>query len=419
LGRFRVRSKHLAVLRDGRFLAATLGDGRGLRVWERAGASLDSWLLVADDTDYGDRSDGAAFGPNRALYTVAYDGKLRRYPPGYKAKPTTIATKGGREPFSVAVHPAGDRVAVGLADSTPFEVYDARTLKLRFAADTKGINNGDLGSVAWSADGGRLYAGGKFDRNGQSPILVWDRAGEGSPRGRSGSLDTIMQLLPCGDSIAIGAQDPAFGLIAADGTRRLWRESVIADMRGKRFEHFTVPADGSRVRFGLKLGGDEPVLFDLAAESLREAPDPIQDLNAADTKSLPVTDWINDYHPKLAGAPIKSQDYERARSLAITPNKERFLLGTNYLLRAYDRDGKELWRRPGPGVVWGLNLAQEGNLVIAAYADGTLHWHRTSDGKELLALFVHAKDEERRWVAWTPKGYYLASPGAEGLTVLK
>jgi hypothetical protein len=34
-------------------------------------------------------------------------------------------------------------------------------------------------------------------------------------------------------------------------------------------------------------------------------------------------------------------------------------------------------------------------------------------GVELLALFVHAKGEERSWVAWTPKGYYLASPGAE------
>ena len=32
---------------------------------------------------------------------------------------------------------------------------------------------------------------------------------------------------------------------------------------------------------------------------------------------------------------------------------------------------------------------------------------------ELLALFVHARD--RRWVAWTPKGYYMASPGAESL----
>ena len=35
------------------------------------------------------------------------------------------------------------------------------------------------------------------------------------------------------------------------------------------------------------------------------------------------------------------------------------------------------------------------------------------DGTELLALFVHAKD--RRWVAWTPRGYYMASPGGDDL----
>ena len=50
---------------------------------------------------------------------------------------------------------------------------------------------------------------------------------------------------------------------------------------------------------------------------------------------------------------------------------------------------------------------------MAAYADGTIRWHRLSDGQELLALFVHAKD--RRFIAWTPKGYYAASPGAEDL----
>ncbi|MGI9412761.1 MAG: caspase family protein, partial [Hyphomicrobiales bacterium] len=48
-----------------------------------------------------------------------------------------------------------------------------------------------------------------------------------------------------------------------------------------------------------------------------------------------------------------------------------------------------------------------------AYGDGTIRWYRTSDGTELLALFVRADD--KRWVAWTPKGYYAASPGGEAL----
>ena len=60
-----------------------------------------------------------------------------------------------------------------------------------------------------------------------------------------------------------------------------------------------------------------------------------------------------------------------------------------------------------------MNIGGNGRLVVAAYDDGTIRWHRLSDGQELLALFVHAKD--RRYIAWTPQGYYAASPGGEDL----
>ena len=66
------------------------------------------------------------------------------------------------------------------------------------------------------------------------------------------------------------------------------------------------------------------------------------------------------------------------------------------------------------GVVWTVStLPANGKVVMAGYGDGTIRWHRLTDGQELLALFVHKAD--RRWVAWTPKGYYIASPGAESL----
>jgi hypothetical protein len=48
---------------------------------------------------------------------------------------------------------------------------------------------------------------------------------------------------------------------------------------------------------------------------------------------------------------------------------------------------------------------------VAALGDGTIRWYRISDGKELLAFFPHA--DKKRWVLWTPSGYYDASPGAE------
>ena len=89
------------------------------------------------------------------------------------------------------------------------------------------------------------------------------------------------------------------------------------------------------------------------------------------------------------------------------------MLGTEFQLRAFDTRGQEQWKKPVPGVAWGVNLTGDGRLVLAAYGDGTIRWHRMSDGQELLALFVNKDD--LRWVAWTPSGYYMGSPGGEDL----
>jgi hypothetical protein len=60
-----------------------------------------------------------------------------------------------------------------------------------------------------------------------------------------------------------------------------------------------------------------------------------------------------------------------------------------------------------------VNIPAGGRIALAAHGDGTIRWHRLEDGVELLALFVHR--DGRRWVAWTPQGYYDASAGADAL----
>jgi hypothetical protein len=52
-------------------------------------------------------------------------------------------------------------------------------------------------------------------------------------------------------------------------------------------------------------------------------------------------------------------------------------------------------------------------LVVAAHGDGTIRWYRMSDGVELLA-FMPLPDKTN-WVAWTPEGFYAATPGAHGI----
>src|SRR4051794_24560564 len=128
---------------------------------------------------------------------------------------------------------------------------------------------------------------------------------------------------------------------------------------------------------------------------------------------LAVEGWQGSTEPSLNGGRLALEPYETARSLAVAPDGRRFVLGSEWALRLFDQAGTELWRRPVPGIAWAVDVSGDGRLVVAAYGDGTIRWHRLSDGEELLALYPHP--DRQRWVLWTPEGYYDASPGAEDL----
>jgi WD40 repeat protein len=406
--------ERLAFSPDGHWLAASGGTGAGLKVIDAR-----SWRIISEDKNYADASYGIAFAPDGRLYTVAYDGKLRLYGPGPEFRnEREVATKSGVRPFSVAVDPHGQLVAIGFDGAPGLDVYDAATLEFRFSADTKGFDD-DL-KPAWSSDGTHLVAGGRYEilSNGtwKNPLITFDRDGKRLGDPLPLSEDTILYLQACGDAIAVSAFDPAFGLVDGRGQINPWKTSVAPEMRGKRGkdgEFFTVAPNAKQLYFGLGLRAEDPVLFDLGQATVTSAPDPIPGLKAPLIEGLPVSNWYDDYKPTFAGKPIALERYEMSRSLAIRPDRKGFVLGGDFWLRAFDADGKQLWRQPGPGVAWGVNISGDGRIIVVAYNDGTVRWLRWSDGAELLALFVNR--ETKAWVAWTPSGYYKASPGGEGL----
>jgi WD40 repeat protein len=393
---------------DGGLLAVGVIVG-GVSVWRPS----DGALLLSD-ADYSDQVYGASFAADGRLAIGSYDGKVRLYDANLRLVAKRTAP-GGRQVFSVAFSPDGQSLAVGYLDTTSVDVLSAANLNKLFSADTRGLSGGDLIAVSWSEGGNTLFAAGKYTNGDVRPVFAWPRGGRG-PRvvASQAAHDTILALHPYGrNGVAFGSGEPTIGLVDDFGKLALFKGQVTADLRDQRDQAFTVSRNGKQVRFGLKQNGVDPFEFDVAQLDLATSPVAPVALHPAKVNGLSIADWINSRTPKLNGKGLTISPYELSRSLAVLPDASSFVLGADWYLRRFDSFGKAVWAQPAPGAAWDVNLSDDGQIVVVAYGDGTIRWHRTSDGKELLALFVQAQD--KRWVAWTPSGYYAASPGGEDL----
>jgi WD40 repeat protein len=404
----------LAFSRDGRLLAVALAGGHGLRVFR-----ITDGREAAADKEYGADSYSTDFDGRGRLVTTCYDGFLRLYDQDFRL----IARKkppGGEHPFIARFSPDGESIAAGFDDSTGIALLSGRDLSFLGAPDTAGADNGNFCHVAWSDDGKFLFAGGRYQnqRDGVWQCIVrrWSRAGRGAFQDfRVGVKNTIMGLAPLPDGfLAFGSADPSFGRVSPSGQVAPFIGPDMINYRNN-LGNLLVSPDGGTVRFSYEGWGKSPARFTVSDRILDTEAVAAGSLAPPRTAApgLTVTDWQDRYDPKLDNRPLTLFPYEISRSLAVTPDGEGFVLGTEWRLRAYDRSGKEQWQATTPGVAWGVNIAGNGKVAAAACGDGTIRWYRMTDGEELLAFFPHK--DRKRWVVWTPGGFYDASPGAEEL----
>lgn len=404
---------HLAYSPDGRYLAAVLGQANGVRVFD----AQRGYALVGQDTAYKDNSNGAGFSSTGKLATTSYDGFLRLYSVGTGGVQLLAKQKidAAEQPFGVAFSPDGTRVAIGYSDLPRVQVFSSRDLSLLYTPDVTGAENGGLSQVAWSADGRTLFAAGRWRTGGNYPIRAWASGGRGTYRDlTSGAQDTIQNLVSLNDGgIIFGASEPSFGVLDASGRRTLFNGQSISDYRGM-LDNFRFSPDGSTFQF-FYYDTNSLARFDLATRQLNLGAAPAGTVRAPVTASgsLTVTDWRDTYNPKLNGQALQLESYETSRSVAFAPDGQKFVLGAEYWMRLYDRTGKEIWRKAIPGVAWSVNITADGRWVTGAFGDGTIRWYNIADGQEQLAFFPHA--DRKRWVLWSPTGYYDASPGSESL----
>lgn len=364
---------HLAFSPDGQRLAASLWGSNGIRVYD---AGKD-YRPLPSDTQYKDSSYSAMFDRAGRLVTVSYDGFVRLYAAGLYKDPVARFRLEDYHPYAAAFSPDGTRVAVGFEDSPKLVVLSGTDLTKLFEADTTGIPDVGLLWVGWSEDGGYLFAGGYWRVNYVLQVRRWSKGGRGAfvdiPLGSS---DTIAEILGLTSGSILFARAYGFGLIGPDAKVTPLQSLGGLNVASGGGHKLRVSADGGAVqidawqpqhiyRFAL---GERRVDVEPPADSTLLAP-------VTQAPGLAVTDWDSSTTPAVNGAPIKLKPYESARSLAIVPGTQHFVLGAEWTVRLFDQLGHELWPKPlpGPGIAWHVNVTGDGRR--AAGGCRLRRWH--------------------------------------------
>lgn len=378
--------------------------------------------MLPSDTQYQGSSFWANFDQSGQLVTTSGDGFVRLYAAGQYVDPIARFGLEGHVPQSAAFSPAGTRIAVGYLDVAKVLVLSGADLTQLFEADTSGAES-CVSSVGWSQNGRFLFAGGCWSVNDVQQVRRWSKGGNGAFVDIPAAPEPIIKILALKSGAMLVAHLHGFGLISPDA--RVIPLQGLGSLDVGPEDGPLVSADGDTVQIqGLDVRADalrpSENTYRFTLSQRRVDIDPSGDgelLLPAITQApgLAVTNWKDTTTPAVNGTPIKLYPGEIGRSLAIVPGTQNFVLGAQWSVRLFDQPGNELWPKPvlGPGIAWGVNAASDGRIVVVLYDDGTIHWLRLSDGKELLALFIHP--DGKRWIAWTPQGYYDASVGGDEL----
>ncbi len=417
---------------DGKYLAAALATD-GLRIY----SATDDWRLVKSFTDYRSSSYAAAWDYSGRLATVCYDGKVRLYDRQFNLIAQQSAGSGsddflggsgssglaGERPFSLAFSPDGALLAVGYADSPRLQVLDGKTLKLRYEPDIAGANtpNQSLLTVCFSQDGRYLVAGGYYSkRSGDrewNHIRIWQNQGKGRYTDYPVSKNAIIDLKPLkNNDFLVAGTHPDFARMTYTGKKVFYKEAETHDHRAEDRSHFRTNNQGTV--FTVTPYGRTPLMFDVATRTLsagRNLPN-LSSLSAYTDQiaGLTVSEWKSTRSPKINNRDVQFlKRLEICRSTDVASTNKRAILGTDWYLYCADASGSKQWETSLQAVAWAVNISGNDRAVMAALGDGTIRWYRMADGAPLLSLYIHP--DGRRWVLWTPEGYYDAAAGAEDL----
>ena len=394
--------------KNGKYLAIGLAFDYGVKI-----ITTSNWKELYTLAGYEDNVNNLSFDNKGRLVTASYDKKIRLYDEKFKLLKILDSGLAGNKPFSIAFSPDGSKIAVGYDDSNTLQVFDGKTLELLYKPDVKGTNAKNiLEMVCWSKMGNILYSGGFYRKkiDGKYKNIIRKYFDGGNGRYQDIHLDnvTIMDIKPLSDgSIIYGSTEPDFGRIDSNGKQVFLNKGHILSFSNYQCDFLKLNENASTI--GFMPIDMKAMIFDINERDLKDG-DSGGKLYSIKYKDFTISDYEDKFSPKLNK---KNLDFlnedEMCRSATFTPSGKYILFGAEWNIYCLDTSGNTIWDKPVPGIAYAINATDK--VVVVTYADGTIRWHRLSDGQELLALFIDP--ESKRWVLWTPKGYYDCSPGGQ------
>ena len=159
-----------------------------------------------------------------------------------------------------------------------------------------------------------------------------------------------MSLVPLPDGdLLVATADPWLGRLQPDGTA-VWAHGPPKPISATNSTRCRCRTTARASASASLPSASQPARFDLTARALTHRP-------ARRRRAWPPrarmacrsSDWLNDHSPDARRpAAGRWSQYEMSRSLAVHPAGDRFVLGAEWSLRAFDAKGTPLWtpRRP-------------------------------------------------------------------------